>query len=62
VYGGGFVPNVDKLDLRLKDRIEDGHDVVAGQGKNAFAAKSRKRLGDDVGSAQVFSHLAFLRF
>ena len=51
VHGGGFVPHVNEVDVRIQRGIEDRHDVVAGQREDTSAADTAKGTSDDVGAA-----------
>ena len=52
VDGGGLMADMNEIELGVERRVEDRHDVVAGQREHAAAAEALQRSGDDVGAAQ----------
>ena len=59
VDGGGLVADVDEIEIGVERRIEDRHDVVAGEREHAAAAEPLERSGHDVGAAQRLAHAGF---
>ena len=51
VDGCGLVADMDEIEIGVERRVEDRHDVVAGQREHAVAAEPLKRSGNDVGAA-----------
>ena len=56
VHGRRLVAHVHEVELRLQRRIEQRHDVVAGQREHVPAAETLERTGNDVGTSQAVVH------
>ncbi len=56
MHGGGLVAHVDQLQARAERRIEQRHDVVAGQRENGGQPRRIERAGDDVGASDLWCH------
>ena len=61
VDGGGLVADMDEIEIGVERRVEDRHDVVAGQREHAVAAEALQRSGNDVGAAQRLGHVRPLK-
>ncbi len=57
MHASSLMPDMDQLDVRRQQRVENRHDVVAGKRKNARHAQFLERSRDKVrASDHVFSH------
>jgi hypothetical protein len=61
VDGCGLVADMDEIEIGVERRVEDRHDVVAGQREHAVAAETLQRSGNDVGAAQRSGHVRPLK-
>jgi hypothetical protein len=52
MHGGGFVAHMYQIEPGLDRRVEDRHDVIAGEREHLAAAEALERTGNDVGAPQ----------
>ncbi len=57
VDGRRLVADMNEIEIGVERRVEDRHDVVAGQREHAVAAEALERSGNDVGAAQRPGHV-----
>jgi hypothetical protein len=48
VHGGGFVAHVHEIEPGLQRRVEQRHDVVAGEREHVLAAEALERARDNI--------------
>jgi hypothetical protein len=58
VHGRRLVADVHQLQAGADGRIEDGHDVIAGQREHVAQAHAFENAGEDVGAPDRGGHVS----